>query len=60
MYRIAQNIHIDDTRRRRTRGTEIDVDDAVSLAGDDGVQIVEGRSDLAMARAAMAALPEEL
>ena len=59
MYRIAQNIHIDETRRRKTRGTEVDVDDAVSLAGDDGVQIVEGRSDLARARAAMAALPAE-
>lgn len=59
MYRIAQNIHIDGTRRIRTRGTEVDVDEAYALAGDDGVQVVEGRSDLARARAAMAALPDD-
>ena len=59
MYRIAQNIFIDDKRRVRTRGHEVDVDNAFALAGDNGVQIVEGRSDLASARAAMAALPEE-
>lgn len=59
MYRIAQNIFIDDKRRVRTRGHEVDVDNAFALAGDNGVQIVEGRSELASARAAMAALPEE-
>lgn len=59
MYRIAQNIFIDDKRRVRTRGHEIDVENAFTLVGDDGLQVVEGRSDLARARAAMAALPEE-
>lgn len=59
MYRIAQNIMIDSARRKRTRGVEVEVDDAFGLAGDDGVQIVEGRSDLARARAAMAKLPDE-
>jgi len=60
MYRIAQNIHIDQGRRKRTRGVEIDIDDmAGALPGDDGLQIVEGRSDLARAQAALAALPEE-
>jgi RNA polymerase sigma-70 factor, ECF subfamily len=59
MYRIAQNIHIDQGRRIRTRGTQVDVDHAVGLAGDDGVQIVEGRSDLARAQAAMASLPQD-
>lgn len=59
MYKIAQNIHIDQIRRLKTRGHEIDVDEAANLRGDDGVQIVEGRSDLAKARAAMAALPDE-
>ena len=59
MYRIAQNIHIDQVRRLKTRGVEIDVDDAFTVSGDDGVQIVEGRSDLAKARAAMAALPDD-
>lgn len=59
MYRIAQNIFIDERRRLRTRGVEVDVDNAFDLVGDDGVSVAEGRSDLARARAAMAALPEE-
>jgi RNA polymerase sigma-70 factor, ECF subfamily len=59
MYRIAQNIHIDQIRRVKTRGVESDIDDAFSLSGDDGVQIVEGRSELAKAQAAMAALPDD-
>ena len=60
MYRIAQNIHIDQGRRKQTRGPELDVDDmAGALSGDEGVQIVEGRSDLARAQQAIAALPEE-
>ena len=59
MYRIAQNIHIDQARRQRTRGVEIDVEEAWSLRGEDGNQIVEGRSDLDRARGAMAALPED-
>ncbi len=59
MYRIAQNLHIDQGRRTRTRGTQVDVDHAIELAGDNGVQIVEGRSDLSRAQAAMASLPED-
>ena len=59
MYRIAQNIFIDERRRLRTRGVEVDVDHAFDLVGDDGVSIAEGRSDLARARSAMAALPDE-
>lgn len=59
MYRIAQNIFIDQTRRLKTRGVETDVDDVIALSGDDGVQIAEGRSDLARAQAAMAALPDD-
>jgi RNA polymerase sigma-70 factor (ECF subfamily) len=59
MYRIAQNIQIDQGRRLRTRGTEIAIDDAFDLSGDDGVAIVEGRSSLARARSAMAALPDD-
>jgi len=60
MYRIAQNIHIDQGRRKQTRGTEVDVDVmAGALPGDDGVQIVEGRSALSRAQEAMAALPED-
>lgn len=59
MYRIAQNIQIDDLRRKRTRGVEVDVDHAYDLTGDDGRQVLEGRSDLARAQAALANLPED-
>ncbi len=59
MFRIAKNIMIDAARRTKTRGVEIEVDDSLPIVGDDGVQIVEGRSDLAHARTAMAALPDE-
>lgn len=59
MYRIARNLHIDQIRRVRTRGAEIDIEDSFDISGEDGVQIVEGRSDLDRARRAMASLPEE-
>lgn len=59
MYRIAQNIFIDERRRLKTRGTEVDVDSAFDMTGEDGVKIVEGRSDMERARMALLALPEE-
>ncbi len=59
MYRIAQNIFIDQMRAAKTRGREMAMEDAFAVIGDDGLQIVEGRSDLARAQAAMAALPDE-
>lgn len=59
MYRIARNIQIDTARRRNVRGHEVDIDDALDIAGDDGVAVVEGRSDLARAEAAMAGLTED-
>ncbi|QFT76860.1 RNA polymerase sigma factor [Erythrobacter sp. THAF29] len=59
MYKIAQNIWIDEGRRQQTRGTEVDVDHAYDMVGSDGLKVVEGRSDLARAREALASLPEE-
>jgi RNA polymerase sigma-70 factor, ECF subfamily len=59
LFRIAQNIHIDELRSKARRGIAVDIDDVPNVAGDDGVQIVEGRSDLAKARDAMATLPAE-
>jgi RNA polymerase sigma-70 factor (ECF subfamily) len=59
MFRIAQNIHIDEARTQARRGTSVDIDEAMSLAGEDGRAVLEGRSDLDKARQAMAALPEE-
>lgn len=59
MFRIARNMQIDQIRSARTRGVAVDVEQAYDLQGDDGRAIVEGRSDLAAARRAMLALPEE-
>jgi RNA polymerase sigma-70 factor, ECF subfamily len=59
LFRIAQNIHIDELRGKARRGISVDIDDVHAIAGDDGVQIVEGRSDLAKARDAMDALPDD-
>lgn len=59
MFRIAQNLHIDDVRRRGRRGQQVDIDQLADVSGDDGRTIVESRSDLAHAQMAMAALPDE-
>ena len=50
MYRIAQNLHIDRMRSLRRRGTNVDVEHAAELTGDDGRNITEARSDLAAAQ----------
>lgn len=59
MFRIAQNIHIDEVRALSRRGTSVNVEELASLAGDDGRAVVEVRSDLNRARAAMDALPDD-
>lgn len=59
MYRIAQNIHIDGTRALRRRGTSVDVDELVSLSGEDGRDLTENRSQLAAAQRALQALPAD-
>ena len=59
LFRIAQNMVIDQARSRKSRGEQVDPDVLEGQAGDDGRNIVEQRSELAAAHAAMAALPEE-
>jgi RNA polymerase sigma-70 factor, ECF subfamily len=59
MYRIARNLQIDTVRRQRTRGVELEIDDAFDVVGEDGLATLEGRSDLARAEAAMASLSED-
>lgn len=59
LFRIAQNLAIDQARSRKTRGQQVDVDVLDERIGEDGRDIVEQRSDLAAARRAMAALSEE-
>lgn len=59
MFRIAQNLHIDQARARRVRGVAVDVDEAAAVSTDDGRNVVEARSDLSAAHRAIAGLPED-
>lgn len=59
VFRIARNVHIDSQRRRQTRGTEVDIDEATRLSGEDGRTTTEHRSDFERVRGGFAALPEE-
>ena len=59
MYRIVQNLWLDQTRRNKTRGTSVDPDDiAIS---DDGLaaRLPEARNMLDALRGAIKDLPEE-
>ncbi|MEO0032567.1 MAG: hypothetical protein RIS94_2325 [Pseudomonadota bacterium] len=58
-FRIAQNLHIDEMRRLRRRGTQVPADELVGIPGEDGRVLVENRSDLATAQAALQQVPEE-
>jgi RNA polymerase sigma-70 factor, ECF subfamily len=59
MFTIAKNIFLDEVRATRRHGQQVDVDMLEGVAGDDGRQVTEGRSDLHRARQAIAALPDE-
>jgi RNA polymerase sigma-70 factor (ECF subfamily) len=59
MFRIARNMHIDMVRSNAVRGTVVNIDTVPDISGDDGLAIVEGRSDMAAVQTALARLPEE-
>jgi RNA polymerase sigma-70 factor, ECF subfamily len=59
MFRIAQNINIDQARALKTRGVSVDVDTLADVSGEDGRAIVEVRDALSRAQAAMARLPDD-
>lgn len=46
MFRIAQNIWLDQLRSHKVRGDLADIDQAYDIAGDDGRDIVESRLTL--------------
>jgi RNA polymerase sigma-70 factor, ECF subfamily len=58
LYRIAQNLWIDQRRRMRVRGTTESADDMV-LPGEDGREVNERNLMVRDAMRALAALPEE-
>lgn len=59
LYRIAQNLWIDQVRSARTRGTAVDVEALENLAGSDGRLTNEQQLTMRDTRRAMAELPEE-
>lgn len=69
MFRIAQNIWLDQLRATKTRGTQIELDESFDAAPEtsvisgpvtDGRRVVEGRLTLDAVTKAMARLPAEL
>lgn len=59
MFRIAQNIHIDNARSMKRRGQQVPVEDMPDRMGEDGRDTVESRSDLAAAQQALQAAPDD-
>jgi RNA polymerase sigma-70 factor, ECF subfamily len=58
MYRIIQNLWLDDRRRHKVRGTAIDPDDAFLSDEGKAANLPEDRMMLAQVRVAMDGLPE--
>ena len=59
MYRIAQNLNIDQARANRTRGIPVDIAVLADEPGTDGRLVVEQRSELDAAIAAISSLSED-
>jgi RNA polymerase sigma-70 factor, ECF subfamily len=59
MYRIVQNLWIDQTRHRRRRPSE-PIEEALHLAGEDGRDVTERRLMLKAAKAAFDQLAPEM
>lgn len=59
LMRILRNAWIDSTRRDRTRGVQVPVEDVPNLAGQPGSQGAEARLMLEKTRAAMDRLSED-
>jgi len=59
LFRILHNAWIDLARRRRTRGTEVDIADVAEAMSEDGRRVTETRLMLDAAGTAMMALPED-
>ncbi len=59
MFRIAQNVWLDQRRAHKVRGDAVDIDEAYDVTGDDGRDIVEGRLTLKEVSRAIAELPDD-
>jgi RNA polymerase sigma-70 factor (ECF subfamily) len=59
MFKIAQNIWLDQRRAHKVRGEVIDINALHELAGDDGRDVTEGRLTLNRVAQGIARLPAE-
>lgn len=59
MYKIAQNIWIDDRRAEKLRGATVSDAVLTSVAGEDGRRVAEANLTMAATRTAIANLPDE-
>jgi RNA polymerase sigma-70 factor, ECF subfamily len=59
MFRIAQNIWLDQRRAHKVRGDAADIDQAYDIPGDDGRQIAESRLTLREVSEGIAKLPSD-
>ncbi|MGL4636327.1 MAG: RNA polymerase sigma factor [Beijerinckiaceae bacterium] len=59
LYRIMQNLWIDEMRRTKTRGAEQPVEEAYELIGDDGQRNAEASLAASEVMIALGKLPEE-
>jgi RNA polymerase sigma-70 factor (ECF subfamily) len=59
MFRIAQNIWLDQRRAQKVRGPAVDIDEMHHVAGEDGREVVERRLTLQEVSKGIAALPSD-
>jgi RNA polymerase sigma-70 factor, ECF subfamily len=59
MFRIAQNIWLDQQRSHKVRGDSADIDQAYDIPGDDGRDVVESRLTLKRVSQSIAELPND-
>jgi RNA polymerase sigma-70 factor (ECF subfamily) len=59
MFRIIQNMFIDDRRRHKLRGDPVDPDDHTPVADANAHRLPEARSHLSQVTAAIERLPED-
>jgi len=59
LYRIAQNIWIDQRRTAKSRGEVVDIDEAAYVSGEDGRSVAEFRLELVDVERALGMLPDD-
>lgn len=59
MYRIAQNLWIDQQRQKKRRGIHVEYDELRSISSEDGREVSETQLMLRQAQQAMQSLPTE-